>query len=184
MSGTLGAGSGALGDEGAPAPAGGEVVAGGAPASGTVTAIWIKRAKRGPMDPRADAVLVAGRGLAGNANQGGRRQVTILSEEAWQAAAAEHGVPGLDPRLRRANLFVRGLDLARSRGRVLRVGAARLHVLGEVRPCERMDEGHPGLRRALDPDWRGGAFAVVLEGGEIAVGDATSWEGQMELPAG
>lgn len=151
---------------------------------GTVAAIWIKRAKRGPMDPRPRALLVAGKGLEGNANQGGRRQVTILAEEAWQAAVAELGAePALDPRLRRANLFVRGLDLARSRSRVLRIGEARLHILGEVRPCERMEEGYPGLRQALDPDWRGGAFAEVLEGGEIAVGDAVEWAGQMELPA-
>ncbi len=148
-----------------------------------IMAIWIKRAKRGPMDPRPRARLIAGKGLEGNANQGGRRQVTILAEEAWQAAVAELGVPALDPRLRRANLFVRGLDLARSRGRVLCIGETRLHVLGEVRPCERMDEGYSGLRRALDPDWRGGAFAEVLEGGEIAVGDAVSWGGQMALPS-
>lgn len=154
------------------------------PVTPEIVAIWIKRAKRGPMDPRPRALLVAGKGLEGNANQGGRRQVTILAEEAWQAAVAELGAePALDPRLRRANLFVRGLDLARSRGRVLRIGEARLRVLGEVRPCERMDEGYPGLRKALDPDWRGGAFAEVLDGGEIAVGDAVEWAGQMELPA-
>ena len=141
-----------------------------------MAAIWLKRAKRGPMDPHPRAQLIAGRGLVGNANQGGRRQVTILAEEAWQAAVADLGLPSLDPRLRRANLFVRGLDLAHSRGRVLRVGPVRLRVLGEVRPCERMDEGHPGLRRALDPDWRGGAFAEVLDDGEIAVGDGAAWE--------
>jgi hypothetical protein len=39
--------------------------------SATLAAIWIKRAKRGPMDPHPSALLVGGRGLAGNANQGG-----------------------------------------------------------------------------------------------------------------
>ncbi len=52
--------------------------------SGTLERIWIKRMKGGPMDPRDRATLVAGRGLAGNANQGGKRQVTILSKEVWE----------------------------------------------------------------------------------------------------
>ena len=38
------------------------------------------------MDPVDRAELVAGRGLRGNANQGGKRQITILSEEAWNDA--------------------------------------------------------------------------------------------------
>ena len=50
-------------------------------ANGKLEAIWIKRMKRGPMDPVEAADLVAGSGIAGNANQGGRRQVTILERE-------------------------------------------------------------------------------------------------------
>jgi hypothetical protein len=43
-------------------------------AEGRIEAIWKKRFRRGPMDEIDSAVLVAGRGMAGNANQGGRRQ--------------------------------------------------------------------------------------------------------------
>ena len=42
---------------------------------GRVEQLWIKRMKRGPMDPVTRAVAIAGRGLQGNANQGGKRQV-------------------------------------------------------------------------------------------------------------
>ncbi len=48
---------------------------------GTLTAIWLKRARRGPMDAAAHASLTAARGIDGNANQGGKRQVTIIEEE-------------------------------------------------------------------------------------------------------
>jgi MOSC domain-containing protein YiiM len=144
---------------------------------GLLRAIFVKRAKRGPMDPAARGELVAGRGLVGNADQGRRRQVTLLEEERWAEATAEIAT-ALDPRVRRANLLVSGLRLAGTRGRVLAIGRCRLRILGETRPCERMDEAARGLRRALDPDWRAGAFAEVLEGGEIAVGGAVTWEAE------
>jgi MOSC domain-containing protein YiiM len=38
-----------------------------------------------------------------------------------------------------------------------------------------MDEAYPGLREALTPNWRAGAFGVVLVGGTIAVGDPVTW---------
>ena len=141
---------------------------------GTLVAIWVKRGKRGPMDAALAGELVAGRGLAGNANQGGRRQVTLIEEEVWAAMMAELG-GALPTAARRANLVLRGLPLRDSRRRELRIGPCVLRIGGEVKPCERMDEALPGLRRLMFPDWRGGAFAEVLTGGPIRVGDVAEW---------
>jgi len=142
----------------------------------SILAIWIKRAHRGPMDRVERAELVAGRGVAGSADQGGRRQVSIISQEAWDAAQEQLGV-AVDPAARRANVLVSGVDLEESRGKLLRVGACLIRLGGEIRPCERMDEAEEGLRDALRPHWRGGAFGEILEGGLIAVGDAVSFVG-------
>jgi MOSC domain-containing protein YiiM len=127
------------------------------------------------MDPRGTATLIAGRGLEGNANQGGRRQVILLSEEAWNDATAELGMP-LDPSTRRGNLLLSGLDLEKTRGRTLRIGAARLRIFMECTPCYQMDQAAPGLKEFLRPHWRGGACAEVIDGGEIRVGDEVAWE--------
>jgi len=126
------------------------------------------------MDPALAGVLVAGRGLAGNANQGGRRQVVLLEEERWAEALAELGAE-LAPSTRRANLLINGLPLAASRGRELRIGSCRLRIWTECNPCRQMDEACPGLQRALRPGWRGGACAEILEGGAVTLGDAVEW---------
>ncbi len=111
--------------------------------AGQLEAIWVKRMKRGPMDRLERATCVAGRGLAGNANQGGRRQVTIFSKETWNRLTAAFPAPP-DPQVRRGNLLVSGVDLAHSRGKVLQIGPVQIRIFGETRPCEQMDAG---LRR-------------------------------------
>ena len=142
---------------------------------GRLDAIWIKRAHRGPMDSVSTGRLVAGRGLAGNADQGRRRQVTLIERETWQRLMGELGA-SISPAARRANLLVSGVGLAQSQDRVIRVGACRLRVGGETKPCERMDEALPGLRAVMAVQWGGGVFAEVLDDGEIAVGDEVAWE--------
>jgi hypothetical protein len=84
---------------------------------GHLERIWVKRALRGPMDG-VDSVELIDRGIVGNAEQGGRRPVTILSAERWHQAEA-----------------------------------------------------------ALDADWGGGAYAEVLVGGWITIGDEVTFSG-------
>ena len=137
---------------------------------GRVERIWLKRMKGGPMDPQQNATLVAGRGLKGNANQGGKRQVTILSRETWERITARLD-DSPDPASRRANLLVSGVDLANSRGRILRISGHRIRVYGETRPCEQMEAAAAGLQDGLAEPWGGGVFGEVLDDGEIRVGD-------------
>jgi MOSC domain-containing protein YiiM len=41
-----------------------------------------------------------------------------------------------------------------------------------------MEEQHPGLKAALQPDWRGGVSCTVITGGPVSLGD------EVELEAG
>jgi MOSC domain-containing protein YiiM len=141
---------------------------------GKLERIWIKRAHGGTMDPVDEAELVTGSGLAGSADQGGRRQVTLLSVERWAEVEAKLGAR-IDPATRRANLLVSGLDLEESAAKVVRIGDCRLRILGETRPCSLMDQFHDGLQEALKSRWGGGAYAEVLDSGSISIGDTAAW---------
>jgi MOSC domain-containing protein YiiM len=126
------------------------------------------------MDAVERVMLKAQQGLAGNTDQGGRRQVTLLEQEVWEALMAQVGAT-LPPSIRRANLLLSGLRLVKSRQRILSIGACRIRILGETKPCERMEEACPGLQKAMYDDWAGGAFGEVLNDGVIVVGDPIRW---------
>ena len=137
--------------------------------AGTLLTVWVKPARGEPMAAVDTAELLANSGLVGNSDQGGSRQITVLSAERWADVEADLGRT-VEPSARRANLFVDGVELADTTGRTLRVGDARIEIRGETRPC------FDGLQDALDADWRGGAYGVVLGDATINVGDAVSWE--------
>lgn len=143
-------------------------------AAASLRRLWVKRAHRGPMDEVAMVTLVAGRGVAGSADQGRRRQVTIIEARRWRQMLDELRVT-LDPSARRANLLIEGLDLANSRGRTLAIGETRIRVLGETRPCERMDEACAGLQRVMRERCGGGVFGEVLIGGILVAGSPARW---------
>ncbi|WP_296987823.1 MOSC domain-containing protein [Thalassospira sp. UBA1131] len=100
-----------------------------------------------------------------------RRQITILAEEDWQAACHEIGRDDIHWTERRANLFVRGIALPRSKGSKLSIGDVVFEITGETDPCNRMDAVAMGLQEALRPDWRGGVTCRVIAGGTITIGD-------------
>ena len=137
--------------------------------------IWIKRMKGGPMDPAPRVRVVAGKGIVGNANQGGKRQVTIVSARHWQEVTAPLGDTP-DVKVRRCNLLVSDIDFNDSHGRILKIGSVRVRIYGETRPCEQMEMAAPGLQAAMKVPFGGGAFGEILDDGEIAVGDPVSFD--------
>ena len=142
---------------------------------GKVTGIFIKRAHGGSMDAHNAAMLETNRGITGNADRGGRRQVTLISQERWAELMTEIGAD-LGPEARRANIVLSGIDLENSRGRTLVIGPCRLRIGGETRPCQLMEQAATGLQGAMRERWGGGAFAEVVEGGEIAIGHVARFE--------
>jgi MOSC domain-containing protein YiiM len=121
------------------------------------------------------APVLVGRGIASENRKPGKREVTLLSAEAWAHACSELGVV-LAWYTRRANLLIERLDLSTTVGRTITVGPVRLAVHGETKPCGIMDQQHGGLRKALTPPFRGGVYAQVLTGGVIHVGDPVCLE--------
>jgi MOSC domain-containing protein YiiM len=140
--------------------------------SARLLAIWLRSGARLPVRRVESATAVAGVGLTGDHAQGGKRQVTLLSREAWERACAELGTT-VDPSIRRANLLVEGFDLAASIGGAIRIGDVIVDVLGETRPCELLDgPGRVGICASLRPEQRGGVYGTIRTGGEVRVGAA------------
>jgi len=117
--------------------------------------------------------LIAGRGIDSENRKPGKREVTLISAEAWENACQELGTQ-LPWYTRRANILIRGLDLPSTIGKTIAIGPIRVRIHGETKPCGIMDQQHAGLRKTLVPSGRGGVYGQVLVGGTARVGDYVS----------
>lgn len=139
----------------------------------SIKAIAIKDRPRVAMQPIDSAIVEVASGIRGDFRGSQRdRQITILSESAWQRACAEVGAE-LPWTVRRANLLVDGVEFDASYvGKRVRIGEVELEITRETDPCSRMDAQHAGLTAALTPEWRGGVCCKVLKAGDLRIGDA------------
>jgi MOSC domain-containing protein YiiM len=137
-----------------------------------VKAIALKSSSRAAMQSLDSAQISVDSGILGDfrgAQKG--RQITILSEPAWQKACLEID-SDLPWTTRRANLLVDAVEFDESyTGRKVRIGEVELLVTRETNPCALMDAQQAGLTAALTPDWRGGICCDVIKGGNVRLGD-------------
>ena len=138
---------------------------------GRLIGIARREQKRAEMEILEDAEISEQTGVAEDfRGKPGKRQVTVISAEAWAAACNDLGkqIPWTT---RRANLLVEDTQLPQRTGDVIDIGGVRLLVTMEVDPCSRMEEQYKGLKAALASDWRGGVACTVLKGGSVRLGD-------------
>ncbi len=137
---------------------------------GKVVAIAYRPTDGETMQELAECVVAEKRGLELENRKHGKREITLLSQEAWNVVCDE-----LDAELswhtRRANLLVTGIDLPACIGHAVTVGGVRVWVRRETGPCPLMEDLHAGLLEALKPECRGGVHGQIISGGTIRVGD-------------
>jgi MOSC domain-containing protein YiiM len=115
--------------------------------------------------PHERVQAIAGSGFQGCAHANPpKREVLFVSQHHLDAL-------GLEPGAIRENLTITGLDVHEwPVGQQVRVGEALFEITMVCDPCHKMDALREGLRAELED--RRGMLARVLEGGEVAVGDA------------
>jgi len=146
---------------------------------GRVVAIYVAPGEGAPMEARAEAEALAGKGLDGDryavesgkysGTKIGKRAITLIEREAIAAANDAYDL-GLTEQESRRNIVVEGVPLNHLVGREFLVGAVRLRGFDLSEPCVYLEEltGKPARTALLH---RGGLRAEIVEGGTIRVGD-------------
>ena len=136
-----------------------------------VIGIAIARKLMGALEELNSAEVSIETGIAGDARGKKRnRQITILFEDDWKEACNDVQ-EDLHWTNRRANLFVNGLSGPQKEGSIIEIGDIKLKVSFETDPCDVMEKAHKGLKKALEPGWRGGVCCSVISGGTLSIGD-------------
>jgi MOSC domain-containing protein YiiM len=147
---------------------------------GTVAGIYIATDGAGPIESLREVEAVAGQGLWGDryfaakgtysATPGTGRQLTLIEQEALDAAARDYGI-SLEPGQSRRNIVTVGVALNHLVGKEFMVGPVRVRGMRLNEPCGHLASlTRRGVIKALTH--RGGLRADILEGGVIRVGDA------------
>lgn len=148
--------------------------------AGQVVAIYVAPGEGAPMEARAEAEALAGKGLDGDryAIEAGKfsgtkvtkRAVTLIEREAITAANDAYDL-GMTEQESRRNIVVEGVPLNHLVGREFFVGGVRLRGYDLSEPCAYLEEltGKPARKALLH---RGGLRAEIVESGTIRVGDA------------
>ena len=146
--------------------------------AGRVESIHTAPAADAPMVARDRVRAIAGVGLEGDryASASGTwspeprpdRQITLIEAEVVDDLAATDGIH-LAPGETRRNVTTRGIALNELVGRRFRVGSVVCEGMRLCEPCQHLTDalGKPILRPLVH---RAGLRAVILEGGEIAIG--------------
>jgi MOSC domain-containing protein YiiM len=144
--------------------------------AGKVSGLAVKPAHYAPLC-EVPEVAVTPEGIEGSAWASSVRRITLLFQEQWDEVQRE-----LDAAIpwptRRANVLVSGLRPQQLMKKRVRLCEVELDILGETKPCERMDQAHDGLKNALKPDMRGGVYGSVVRPGRIRVGDTIAVVGE------
>jgi MOSC domain-containing protein YiiM len=140
-----------------------------------VAGIYIGAEPEGPVQPVAEVLAVASRGLEGDRyfqpaeNGDPTKEITLIESEAVEAAAAESGV---DIRLEdaRRNIITSGVRLGELVGKRFQVGEVEVEALEPNPPCRHLQElaGKPLLKPLAR---RAGVRGRIVKGGTIGTGD-------------
>lgn len=140
-----------------------------------VVALRLQTARKQPMQQRDSLLLLAGKGIDGDCHQGGMQQVSLLPLDA-ERRVIELGRPGLCMKRFTANIVVDGLQ-SLMKGARLRVGAAILDVTQMGKHCYAEECDY-----AFKPcPLQGCAYAAVLRGGMVSIGDGVWLETKSTL---
>lgn len=140
---------------------------------GKLIGIATRTKTKAPMDVHSSAEVTFEKGVLNDSRGkkvGGKRQVTVMSIESWDAVCVELNTQ-LNWTTRRANFLVSGIPLLETTGNTLRIGSVQLEITGELVPCNRMDEQFEGLTNSLSKNWRGGVTCKVLKEGQADLND-------------
>jgi MOSC domain-containing protein YiiM len=149
------------------------------PWQGFVAGIYIAAEAAGPMLVLEEVEAVEGRGLRGDRyfegvgtysdTPGTGRQVTLIEQEALDAAARDYGI-ALEPGQSRRNIVTVGVALNHLVGKEFMVGEVRLRGTRLNEPCAHLAKlSKRGVVKALTH--RGGLRADIVSGGAIRVGN-------------